>query len=76
MQYLKKEVIHDSLLTDKHESLLRINFKILMGFVKHCQNSKFAVSFLYLKKEVRDGVDFFEEDIDDAIKKKSFLEAV
>ena len=33
-----------------------------MGMVKHSessQNREFAMSFQYLKKEVRDGVDFF-----------------
>ena len=46
---------------DKHESLLQIDTMILMGIVRHCQssqNSKFAMSLQYLKKEVRDEVDF------------------
>ena len=38
---------------------------ILMGMVKHSQssqNSKFALSLQYLKKEVRDEVDFVHPD--------------
>ena len=47
---------------DKHESLLQIDTMIFMGMVKHSQsfqNSKFAMSLQYLKKEVRDEVNFF-----------------
>ena len=63
MQYLKKEVSDevDFLHADKHESLLQIDTMILMGMVKHSQNSqksKFVMSLQYLKKEVRDKVDF------------------
>ena len=50
---------------DKHESLLQINAMILMGIVKHSQsshNSKTAMSLQYLKKEVRDEVDFSHAD--------------
>ena len=50
---------------DKHESLLHINTMILMGMGKHSQkiqNSKFAMSLQYLKKEVRDEVDFVHAD--------------
>ena len=46
---------------------------ILMGMVKHSQssqNSKFAMSLQYLKKEVRDEVDFLHVD-----KHQSFLQA-
>ena len=42
-----------------------------MGMVKHSQssqNSKFAMSLQYLKKEVKDVVDFFHVD-----KHQSFL---
>ena len=49
----------------KHESLLRINTIILIGMVKHFrgfQNSKFLMSLHYLKKEVRDEVDFSNAD--------------
>ena len=51
----------DSLHADKHESLLQIDTMILVGMVKHSQssqNSKFAMSLQYLKKEVRDEVNF------------------
>ena len=44
---------------------------ILMGMVKHSQssqNSKFAMSLQYLKKEVKDEVDFLHAD-----KHQSFL---
>ena len=40
---------------------------ILMGMVKHSQssqNNKFAISLQYLKKEVRDEVDFLHVDRD------------
>ena len=46
---------------DKHESLLQIDTTILMGIVKHSQssqNSKLAMSLLFLKQEVEDEVDF------------------
>ena len=36
-----------------------------MGMVKHCQsseNSKFAISLQYLKKQVRNGVHFLHAD--------------
>ena len=49
----------------KHESLLRIDTIILIGMVKHFQgfqNSKFLMSLQYLKKEVRDEVDFSHAD--------------
>ena len=42
---------------DKHESLLQIDSITLMQMVKYSQssqNSMFAVSLQYLKKEVRD----------------------
>ena len=45
----------------KHENLLQIDTMILMEMVKHfqsSQNSKFTMSVQYLKKEVRDEVDF------------------
>ena len=41
---------------DKHERLLQIDSIILMGMAKHSQssqNSKFAMSLQYLKKEVK-----------------------
>ena len=50
---------------DKHESLLQIDIMILMEMVKYSQssqNSKFAISLQYLKKEARDGVDFLNAD--------------
>ena len=56
---------------DKHESLLQIDSIILMGMAKHSQssqNSKFAMSLQYLKKEVKDEVDFLHAD-----KHQSFL---
>ena len=46
---------------NKHESLLQIDTIILMAMVKYSQssqNSKFAMSLRYLKKEVTDEVDF------------------
>ena len=52
---------------DKHESFLQID--IMMGIVKHSQNSKFAMSLQCLKKEVRDEVDFLHGD-----KHQSFLQ--
>ena len=62
----------DSLHADKHESLLQIDTMILMGMIKHSQssqNSKFAISLQYLKKEVRDEVYFLHVD-----KHQSFLQ--
>ena len=55
-----------------HASLLQISTMILMGMVEHSQssqNSKFAMSLQYLKKEVRDEVDFLHAD-----KHQSFLQ--
>ena len=49
----------------KHENLLQFNIMILMGMVKHfqsSQNSKFPMSLEYVKKEVRDKVDFLHAD--------------
>ena len=42
LEYLKKEVSDevDFLHADKHESLLRVDTMILMGMVKHSQNSQ------------------------------------
>ena len=43
---------------------LHTDTMILMGMVKHSQssqNSKFALSLQYLKKEVRDEVDFVHQ---------------
>ena len=57
---------------DKHESLLQINTMFLMGMVKYSQssqNSKFSMSLQYLKKEVRDEVEFLDAD-----KHQSFLQ--
>ena len=51
----------DFLHADKHESLLQIDTMILMGIVKHFEsypNIKFTMPLQYLKKEVRDEVDF------------------
>ena len=53
LQHLNKEVSDavDFLHEDKHESLLQIDPKILMGMVKYSQssqNSKFALSLQYL----------------------------
>ena len=55
----------DFLHADKHESLLQINTMILIGMVRHSQsfqNSKFAMSLQYLKKEVRNGLHFLHAD--------------
>ena len=57
----------DFLHADKHESLLQIDTMILMGMVKHSQssqNSNFATSLQYLKKEVRNGVHFLHAEVD------------
>ena len=57
---------------DKHESLLQTDTVILMVMVKHSQssqNSKLAMSFQYLRKEVRDEVNFLHVD-----KRQSFLQ--
>ena len=46
---------------DKHESLLQIDTLILLEMVMHSQssqNSQFAMSLQYLKKEVKYEVDF------------------
>ena len=52
----------DFLHANKHESCLQIDNLVLMWMVKHSlssQGSKFAMSLQYLKKAVRDKVDFF-----------------
>ena len=57
---------------DKHEIVLQIDTIILMKMIKYfqsSQNSKFAVSLQYLKKELRDEGDFLNED-----KHQSFLQ--
>ena len=49
----------------KHESLLQIDGMILREVIKHYQsfkNSKFMMSLQYLKKEVKDKVDFLHAD--------------
>ena len=54
-------LIVDFLHLDEHDSLWQIDNMILMGMVKHSQsfqNSKSAMSLQYLKKEVKDEVDF------------------
>ena len=55
----------DFLNVDKYESLPQIDSMILMGdgqaFPKF-PNSKFAISLQYLKKEVKDEVDFLHAD--------------
>ena len=56
---------------DKHESLLQVDSKILMGMAEYSQspqNSNFAMSLQYLKKEVKDEVYFLHAD-----KHQSFL---
>ena len=63
--------VGDVLHADKNESLLQIGSMILIGIVKHCQssqNTNFAMSLQYLKKEVKDEVDFSPAD-----KHQSFL---
>ena len=60
------------MLADKHESMLQIDNMTLMEMVKHSrspQKSKFAMSLQYLKKQVRDDVDFLHAD-----KHQSFLQ--
>ena len=59
-------------LADKHESMLEIDIMILMVMVKHSQSSpkrKFVMSLQYLRKKVRDEVDFLH-----AHKHQSFLQ--
>ena len=53
----------DFLRTDKHESFLQIDTIILMGMMKHFQSSQNSTlqSLQYLRKEVRDEVDFFTQ---------------
>ena len=53
------------LYAEKHESLFKIEIMNLMEMVKYSQssqNSKFAMSLQYLKKKVRDEVDFLHAD--------------
>ena len=55
----------DALHAGKRENLLQSGTRILMGMVKgfqSFQNSKFTMSSQYLKKEVRDEVDFLHAD--------------
>ena len=55
----------DFLHAGKHENLLHIDTMILTEMVKHFQsfqNSKFTMSVQYLRKEVRDEVDFLQAD--------------
>ena len=54
-QYLKKEGNEevDFLLAGKNENLLQIDSMILMGMVKHYQNSKFTTFVQYLKKKLK-----------------------
>ena len=55
----------DFLHAGNYENLLQIDSMILMDMVKHfqsSQNSKFTMSIEYLKKEVRDEVDFLHAD--------------
>ena len=62
----------DFLHVDEHESLLQIDRVILMGMLKHSQNSqngKFVMSLQYLRQEVRDEFDFLHVD-----KHHSFLQ--
>ena len=57
---------------DKHENLLQIDTMILMEMVKYSQssqNNQLAMSLKYLKKEVRDEVDFLH-----SYKYQSFLQ--
>ena len=50
---------------DRYESLLQIDIMLLMGMVKHSQNSqnsKLSVPLQYLKKDIRDEVYFLDAD--------------
>ena len=63
MQYLKKEGKEDFLHADKHHTIQQIGTVplILVDIsrpLQITQNNKSAKSLLYLKKEVRDEVDF------------------
>ena len=58
---------------DKHESLIQFDSIISMGMVKHylsSQYNEFAIPLQYLKKEIKDKVDFLYAD-----KHQSFLKA-
>ena len=48
----------DLLHAGKHESLLQIDSMAMVKNSQSSENSKFAMSLQYLKKEVRAGVDF------------------
>ena len=70
----KKWVMKASIfgLQTSRKAFYKIDTMILMGIVKHLQssqNSKFTMSLRYLKKEVRDEVDFLHVD-----KHQSFLQ--
>ena len=61
----------DFLHAGKHKNLLQVDTMILLGMVKHfqsSQNSKFAMSLQYPKKEVKDEAGFLHAD-----KHQSFL---
>ena len=63
---------------EKHQSFLQVDFNglgikvsykvipsFLIGMIKHSQSTqskKFVISLQYLKKEVRDGIHFFQVD--------------
>ena len=49
----------------KRESLPQIDTMIMMGMIKHSkssQNSKFAISLQYLRKDVSDEVEYLHAD--------------
>ena len=55
----------DFLYADKNENLLQSDSMILVEMFKHSQssqNSEFAMSLQYLKKKVKDKVDFLHAD--------------
>ena len=74
LQYLKKEVKGEVVFfhADRHfeqadfnplgiKFFFKVTLSLIMGLLKHfrrSQSNKFATSLQYLKKEVRDGVDF------------------
>ena len=63
---------------DEHESLVQVNSMIWMGMVKHSessQNSKFAMSLQYLKKEFKGEVNFLHVNKHFSYKVRSYLNA-
>ena len=62
----------------KHESLLQTDIMRMVRNFQSSQHSKFAMSFQYLKKEVKTEVDFFHTEFSKSLlqhfKHQSFLQ--